>query len=206
VICILPAEAMHPSAANAVLKLLEEPPGETFFLLVSHQPARLLSTIRSRCFHLPVSHPDTGFALDWLKKQGIGRAELALAQGGYAPLVALQRAQDEAFWTERRRLLDLLAASTFDPLLAADVAEDMDAALAAALMAQWAYDVASLKTGAKIRYHLDYDPSLRQIANAVPMEPLMRWYDSLIQFGRVAQHPLNKRLAMENLLAGYPSL
>ena len=41
-------EHMHPSAANGILKILEEPPEQTVFLLVSNAPARLLSTILSR--------------------------------------------------------------------------------------------------------------------------------------------------------------
>lgn len=49
-----PAEEMNPSAANALLKLLEEPPARSLFLLVSHAPSRLLPTIRSRCRHLPL--------------------------------------------------------------------------------------------------------------------------------------------------------
>ncbi|MCB2084270.1 MAG: DNA polymerase III subunit delta', partial [Sphingomonadaceae bacterium] len=48
-IIIDPADDMEPSASNALLKSLEEPPEGTFFLLVSHRPARLLPTIRSRC-------------------------------------------------------------------------------------------------------------------------------------------------------------
>ena len=204
VVCIIPAEAMHPSAANAVLKILEEPPGDTFFLLMSHQPEQLLSTIRSRCFHVPVALPNTGPTLDWLARQGIKQTELALAQGGYAPLAALDRARDGVFWNQRKLLLDTLAASKFDPLHATDFAEDMDGALASTLMAQWAYDLAALKAGGKVRYHIDYGPALQQIAGAVREEALMTWYDALIQFGRVAQHPLNKRLAMESLLAAYP--
>jgi len=43
------AEEMNPSTANALLKLLEEPPGRVVFFLVSHAPGRLLPTIRSRC-------------------------------------------------------------------------------------------------------------------------------------------------------------
>ncbi len=39
----------NPSSANALLKILEEPPPETLFLLVSHRPGGLLPTIRSRC-------------------------------------------------------------------------------------------------------------------------------------------------------------
>lgn len=48
-IIIDPADDMEPSASNALLKSLEEPPQGTFFLLVSHRPSRLLPTIRSRC-------------------------------------------------------------------------------------------------------------------------------------------------------------
>jgi DNA polymerase-3 subunit delta' len=48
----------NPSAANALLKTLEEPPADTTFLLVSHRPGQLLPTIKSRCHNLalrPVS-------------------------------------------------------------------------------------------------------------------------------------------------------
>ncbi len=49
------AEDMNPSAANALLKTLEEPPARAILLLVSHAPGRLLPTIRSRCRRLTLS-------------------------------------------------------------------------------------------------------------------------------------------------------
>jgi len=49
-------DELEPSAANALLKMLEEPPPNTLFLLVSHAPGRLLPTIRSRCRRLQF-HP-----------------------------------------------------------------------------------------------------------------------------------------------------
>ncbi|WP_395333102.1 AAA family ATPase [Novosphingobium sp. BL-8H] len=48
-IVIDPADELEKSAVNALLKALEEPPAGTFFLLVTHQPGRLLPTVRSRC-------------------------------------------------------------------------------------------------------------------------------------------------------------
>jgi DNA polymerase-3 subunit delta' len=57
VVVIEPAEAMTVSAQNALLKSLEEPSPETYMLLVSHQPGRLASTIRSRCQMLVVRAP-----------------------------------------------------------------------------------------------------------------------------------------------------
>jgi DNA polymerase-3 subunit delta' len=46
------ADHLEASAANALLKMLEEPPSNTLFLLVTHAPGRLLPTIRSRCRRL----------------------------------------------------------------------------------------------------------------------------------------------------------
>lgn len=48
-IILNPADDLEKSAANALLKSLEEPPLGTYFLLIAHRPARLLPTIRSRC-------------------------------------------------------------------------------------------------------------------------------------------------------------
>nr|WP_226700774.1 DNA polymerase III subunit delta' [Qipengyuania gaetbuli] len=48
-VIIDPSDDMEVGASNALLKSLEEPPAGTFFLLVAHNPARLLPTIRSRC-------------------------------------------------------------------------------------------------------------------------------------------------------------
>jgi len=73
------------------------------------------------------------------------------------------------------------------------------------LLSQWAYDVTALKSGGNVRYHLDYSAALQKIAATVSTGELISWYDAVIQFCRVARHPLNKRLAMESLLSGYPS-
>ncbi len=55
-ICLVDsADEMNQNAANALLKILEEPPARSLFLLVSHQPGRLLPTIRSRCRHLSLA-------------------------------------------------------------------------------------------------------------------------------------------------------
>ena len=60
------ADEMNVQAANALLKMLEEPPARTTLVLIAHQPARLLPTIRSRCRELrlqPLSPQDMARAL-----------------------------------------------------------------------------------------------------------------------------------------------
>ena len=66
VVIVDAADELNVSAANAILKLLEEPPANTTLLLVAHQPSGLLPTIRSRCRELrlsPLSPTDIARAL-----------------------------------------------------------------------------------------------------------------------------------------------
>ena len=90
---LCPAEAMTLSAANALLKTLEEPAPRTYLILVSHQPGRLPATIRSRCQTYAVSRPRRQEALAWLSEHGSlsvtqWRELLHFADG--APLLALE--------------------------------------------------------------------------------------------------------------------
>ena len=74
VVIVDSADEMNPQAANALLKMLEEPPARATLLLVSHQPSRLLPTIRSRCRELrlaPLGPADMARALD---QAGAGEA------------------------------------------------------------------------------------------------------------------------------------
>ncbi len=66
VVLIEPVESMNINAANALLKSLEEPSGETVLLLVSHQPSRLLLTIKSRCVQQACPLPSEAMSVAWL--------------------------------------------------------------------------------------------------------------------------------------------
>ncbi|TLX55563.1 DNA polymerase III subunit delta' [Stutzerimonas nosocomialis] len=67
VVLLEPAEAMNLNAANALLKSLEEPSGDTVLLLISHQPSRLLPTIKSRCVQQACPLPGREASLAWLE-------------------------------------------------------------------------------------------------------------------------------------------
>lgn len=66
-----PADAMNPSAANALLKTLEEPASATLIVLVADDPSRLPATIRSRCQRVEPALPTREPALAWLRERGI---------------------------------------------------------------------------------------------------------------------------------------
>lgn len=106
------AEAMNRNAANAILKVLEEPPPRALLVLVSHAPGRLLPTIRSRCRFLPLRPLDEAalrvVLAPLLATLSADHAALllALAEGSPGRALALHEAGGVALY---RELLDLLA-------------------------------------------------------------------------------------------------
>jgi DNA polymerase III subunit delta' len=97
VILIEPADAMNMQAANALLKNLEEPIGQTFFVLASVNPSRLLATIKSRCHRVPLPSPSRDQALAWLEAQSIPDPARLLQQTRGAPLLVLEWLENQYF-------------------------------------------------------------------------------------------------------------
>ncbi|MFT7223381.1 MAG: DNA polymerase-3 subunit delta' [Cellvibrionaceae bacterium] len=95
IVIIEPTECLNINAANALLKSLEEPAGNTVFILISHSLSMTLPTIRSRCQLIKLPIPDRQLTSAWLSQRDIGEAAdglLWLASG--APLKAVQYFED----------------------------------------------------------------------------------------------------------------
>ena len=118
------ADEMNDHAANALLKLLEEPPPRAMLLLLAHAPARLLPTIRSRCQRLEL-RPLTNSALEGELAKRLPdmsapeRASLTKLAGGSIG-TALRLAGDDGLMlaTEAENLIDRAASPDFSATLA----------------------------------------------------------------------------------------
>ncbi len=95
VVIINRAEDLNRSAANALLKNLEEPSGRVLFLLVSEQPQAVSATIRSRCQILKFPHPTQSQALAYLNEHYPDQknCETLLAMANNLPLKAMDCVQ-----------------------------------------------------------------------------------------------------------------
>lgn len=182
-----PAEDMNASAANALLKGLEEPPAAAVFVLVSHRPARLLPTIRSRCVALPVPIPAREAALQWLLAQGAKDAARWLAYAGGAPLRALDYAAE---------------AEALDRLLKqpAPVTEREELERLAEALQKQALDRAFAAFGLPPKYQSGVPPAAKSDARA--------WLVFAREMGRhrlLTRHPLNPKLFSAQMLAERPA-
>ena len=192
-VLVYPAERMNAVTANALLKTLEEPPGDARFVLATDAAHLLLPTIRSRCLSHTLAWPPADEALAWLATQGLAgpqAAALLQAAGGRpAEALALAEGKDSA-----RRWSQLAPA-----LARGDVAALADLPLpeAVARLQKLCHDLLALQVGAAPRFFAPAD---------LPRQPLSllaltRWWQQLAQSARTAEHPLNAGLATEFLVS-----
>jgi DNA polymerase III subunit delta' len=203
VIVLHPADSMNVSTQNAVLKGLEEPPPSTLFLLVTSQPHLLLPTIRSRCQSVAIPMPDRKLAAGWLEEQGVEDPGALLALAGGAPLSALRLVEHEP---SRRRLIEQLQDSRFDPIAAADHCLAAEPAEVVAWLQRWVYDLLSIKLTGIVRYHVANEAAVRATAARCHPAGAAALLRRFAKARSLAQHPLNPRLFVEDLLIDYGAL
>lgn len=194
---LYPAQALNVISANALLKVLEEPPPHTVFLLVADAPDRLLPTLVSRCRRLPLPAPGNDAALQWLTEQGVSAAQDWLAAAGGAPLAALRLSQsgEQACPDWLSKLIEPLAKGQTPDIgtLAESLEKNSPADWIDTLQRLYA-DLMLAGVGAPVRYF----PSLARLvgqaalrADAVRLAEGARW---LTQQRRLATHPLSPKL------------
>ena len=191
-----PAESLNASAANALLKTLEEPPGDAVLILVSHNPSRLPATVRSRCQSLHVRLPDSDVSIPWLSEAAQvapDEAALALEAAAGSPLRALRILREEGIEPYRAlgELLDGLRSGRVDPPTAMSALAEVDPELL------WSW--LSLRSAHETRARLDHGALARALAQlqieadrnrrllATPVRKDLLLQDWLIQWARLSE-------------------
>ncbi|HEX7044691.1 MAG TPA: DNA polymerase III subunit delta' [Burkholderiales bacterium] len=196
-----PAEAMNLNAANALLKVLEEPPGSTVLILVTPRLARLPATIRSRCAQVALRTPAPAEAAAWLRGHGIEDTEAPLAAAGGAPLRALELAQSGDMQKRAQVLQDIarLADGVEDPLRCAarwkDYGTEQCLEWLQRCVSDWIRKVMSGDREAQ-----------RKTKNPRLVKGLFEFVDAVSEARMLASGPLDQTLLLEDLLIRWARL
>ncbi len=216
VVLLEPAEAMNLNAANALLKSLEEPSGDTVLLLISHQPSRLLPTIKSRCVQQACPLPGRQQSLDWLAgqlpelDQVLREQLLALAAG--SPLAAL-KLHEQKVLELRALVVDGVKKLHKQQQSASQLAEGWSA-LPLILLFDWFCEWAHLI----LRYQMTSDEAalgaadmqkvVQYLAQKAPRQKVLGMQDWLLEHRQkvLGKANLNRALLLEALLVQWASL
>ena len=202
---IYPAESMNLFTANALLKILEEPPADNHVLLISDTPERLLPTILSRCQKVVLPAPALADAHQWLAGQQVEDPEDWLSEAGGAPLSALRAARaDGAILEARQTLLEGLArGSRCNAQTLAERLTKTERPVVVTWLQRWVWDCLACRLGARIRYYPKHQVAIAALARQLDPVELARFARELSATRRAAEHPLNARLFFEDLLLRY---
>ena len=208
VIVISPADMLNGAAANALLKMLEEPPANTLFLLVTSQPQRLLATITSRCQAVDMPLPSKAEALAWLNSQQaiqqVSHAENVLDLAGGAPLLALQIAEEGE--VSSGMLKNLALGAKLDPFVCAPLFLGLGMPRAIETLQKWVFDLQCYQLAQALRYHTQQANALQALAKSVNLRLLLSFQNKLLEAKKTANHPLSNEAQLENILLQYTQL
>ena len=170
------ADSMNRAAANALLKLLEEPPAGAVIVLIADRASRLLPTIRSRCQQTAMDQGDTASVIDWLATQdaSVPREALVerLARAAGSPLLA-QRLAEPAVAQAIDGLVNALggvAVGQLPPLAAAAQSASLPLDLLVDQLQRICHELLLLKAGATVplaEHGRGLAPGLQRLADAV---------------------------------------
>ena len=191
-VLVYPAERMNHVTANALLKTLEEPPGDVRFVLASEASHLLLPTIRSRCLGHLMTWPEPVAARQWLVEQGVDAAQataLLRAAGGRPSdaLAASQGGLDPKIWSLLPKALargDSTALANWAPAQAVDALQKL------------CHDLMATRAGAPPRFF-----EVADLPAGAAIASLARWSRELARTARTVEHPFNAGLMLESLVS-----
>ena len=206
VVLVNPADSLNLAAANALLKVLEEPPLNTVFVLVSDQPRRLLPTIRSRCTRLDIGVPPLDVAAQWLADQGVADGMNLLALSGGTPLDA-QRWAGSGELDERRGVLEGLARpDQLDPIGLGERWKAVSVQTWHNVAYKWLGDLLAVKLQGNVRFNRDFSDVLARLGKQADLSKLLQLARQQANEGRTLAHPLNRSLQLQAWLIQYRHL
>ena len=198
-VLVYPAERMNTVTANALLKTLEEPAGDTRFVLASESAHQLLPTIRSRCQTHAMVWPSDDEAIAWLQTgaleaglKNVGEAEARawLQAAGGRPEDALVWAQAGLTAARWSQLPQALARGDWA------LVSDWSASQQLAMLQKLCHDLMSVAAGSAPRFF-----PVDSLPPAPRWAVLARWSKALTEAARTVEHPYNAGLMQEAWVA-----
>lgn len=188
------AEDLNIMAANAVLKILEEPPANTVFLLAADAPNNLLPTIVSRCRRLVLPKPSTEEAMQWLNSLGVRDAELRLTANGGAPVNAYRSSANNPIPLWLFELLNMLSPKQMNGGELADLLSEQPNTEWIECAQRMCLDFVLAYFDQQPYYYPSLAKQIYPIAKKANINRLLEFDKWLIEIKPLANHPLNAKL------------
>ena len=201
IIYIKDADALSTSAANALLKNLEEPPTNTFFVLNSKNLHKILPTIRSRSSIHFLPSPTREQTESYLEQEGHQDAIKFIDLSGNKPLFAIQLANDHEVLNSIVSLL--MKGKSFDMMHVNDALLASGLGFFIEIMQKWIFDLSSYTEFKQLHYFTNIKDKIEQISKTLSYKETLNFYKKLNEYARLSDTPINKSMALDAMMIDY---
>lgn len=206
VVLVFPAENLGVVPANALLKTLEEPPLNTFFLLVSAHWPQVLPTVRSRCVSIALPAPLLAEKTLWLQGQGVSHPQRWLEIANHSADAAADMAHDPLWLPLLKAMTGLGLGAHCNPMELGQVFAKSELKRATHVLVLWMTDLLTVQQGGIPVFFKPQEASLQALSVKLDAKLACDYLEQLAQTSAIAEHPLNARSQCEALLFGYRRL
>jgi len=204
VVLIEPADSLNQAASNALLKILEEPPENTLFILLSSQIQKLIATIRSRCQLLDLRGPSLDEAKLFLIDQNIALEESLLSFTGGSPFNAIKELENKS---EREAVTQLLSQGHNIDITKVNysiLTQGLDWTLN--MIQKWAFDLLLSFHTQQSYYFTNEEKRIQSQAKQINLNALLLFTNELNDLKKIASHPVNQELQLQNIFIKYKQI
>jgi len=201
VILINNTESLTLNAANALLKILEEPPENSYLILTTDNISSLLPTIVSRCLIFSAPRPSREEAESFLKVEGFESLSSQLPLFNNLPLdVIAHRGDSDLFIiiiNEFKKGKDFELMAIEPKWLAGYFTETI------CLLQKWLYEIFLFKMTTKFHFFESNKENIKKLSDAADITKLLNMLKSVNKIKLISKKPINKDISFDNLMVEY---
>ena len=204
IVLIEPADSLNQAASNALLKILEEPPENTLFILVTSQAQKLIATIRSRCQLLELRGPSLDEASAFLDRQKIAYEKSLLSFTGGSPFNAMKELENQS---ERSVITQLLSQGhkvDITKINYSILTQGLDWTVN--MIQKWAFDLLLSFHTQQSYYFKAEEARIDSQAKQLNLDALLLFVNELNELKKIASHPVNQELQLQNIFIKYKQI
>ena len=204
IVLIEPADSLNQAASNALLKILEEPPENTLFILVTSQAQKLIATIRSRCQLLELRGPSLDEARVFLDGQKIAYEKSLLSFTGGSPFNVMKELENQS---ERSVITQLLSQGhkvDITKINYSILTQGLDWTVN--MIQKWAFDLLLSFHTQQSYYFKAEEARIDSQAKQLNLDALLLFVNELNELKKIASHPVNQELQLQNIFIKYKQI
>ena len=204
VILINNAESLTINAANALLKILEEPPENSFLILTAQNISSLLPTIISRCLMFKAPTPSADDARSFLKAEGYENLSSQLPLFSNLPLDVIAHQSDSDIFT--MVINEFTKGGDFELMAIEPRWINGDFRETISLFQKWIYDIFLFKMTKKHHYFESKKENIKKLSEAADITKLLNLLKSVNNIKLISNKPINKDISFDNLMVEYRNI